>query len=71
MILAFVDESWTLVMPRRAWGPLRVIVTLLAAWPALAARPLYPQEAVAAPSPEDAEFFEKKVRPLLARRCWE
>jgi hypothetical protein len=37
-------------------------VALLAAWPATAA--------AAEPTPQALEFFENKVRPLLARKCW-
>lgn len=39
--------------------------------PAKAAEQTAPAEAAAAPNPELAEYFEKHVRPLLAKHCYE
>ncbi len=55
---------------RRSWGAERPpFAGVQEGNPAAANRPL--QEASAGPSDADLEFFEAKIRPLLAERCFE
>ncbi|MBI1899900.1 MAG: PSD1 domain-containing protein [Planctomycetia bacterium] len=54
-----------LVVPTRAVGALWSVAAIL-----LAVAAIVPARAADPPTPEQIDFFEKKVRPVLAERCW-
>ncbi|MFM7071911.1 MAG: DUF1553 domain-containing protein [Planctomycetota bacterium] len=75
--IAFGSLSWILVEPagdRRDYRGLVwliVAVTLGVSLSPLAAGPTLAADPALAAGSDDNEFFEKRIRPILAQRCWE
>ena len=56
---------------RNLAGMLVLALALVAQFACLACRSLHAGEEVSGPEPTTADFFEARVRPVLAAHCWE